>query len=83
LCELACATFVLDDTSQLAGGRWLVEAEDLDGLARTRFLHALTEVVVESAHAAPRIAGDDRVADLDRAAVNQHGRDGAATDVET
>src|SRR5581483_1530527 len=62
VCEIACAALVVDDTAQLAGGRRLVEAEDLDRLARARFLHALAAIVVQRAHAAPRVTGDDRVA---------------------
>ncbi len=80
--EVAGAALVLDDPAELACGRRAVEAEDLDGLARRCFLDALAAIVVERAHAAPRIAGDDRVADLERAAVDQHRRDGAAADVE-
>ena len=80
--ELAGAPLVLDDAAELAGGRRTVEAEDLDGLARARLLDALAAVVVERAHAAPGIAGDDRVADLERAAVDEHRRDRAAADVE-
>src|SRR5204862_878580 len=82
VCEVAGAALVLDDARELAGGRRLVEAEDLDGVARPRLLQALAAVVVERAHTAPRVAGDDRVADLERAALDQQRRDRAAADVE-
>ena len=39
-------------------------------------------VVVERAHLAPSVAGDDRVADPESAAADEHGRDRAAPDVE-
>ena len=42
----------------------------------------LAAVVVEGAHLAPRVAGDDRVADVQRAALHEHRRDRAAADVE-
>ena len=77
----ACA-LVLDHAGELAGGRRLVEAEDLDRIARPRLLQLLAAVVVERAHLAPGVAGDDRVADAQRAAVDEHRRDRAAADVE-
>ena len=80
--EVAGAALVLDDAGELAGGRRTVEAEDLDGLAGARLVDALAAVVEQRAHTAPRVAGDDRVADLERAAVDEHRRDGAAADVE-
>ena len=80
--EVARAALVLDDATELAGGRRLVEAEDLDGLARAGLLDALAAIVEERTHAAPRVARDDRVADLERAAMDEHRRDGAAADVE-
>ena len=80
--ELARAALLLDDAPHLACGRGLVEAEDLDRLARVRLLDAFPAVVVERAHAAPCVAGDDRVADSQGAAVDEHRRDRAAADVE-
>ena len=65
---------VLDHAGELAGGRRTVEAEDLDGLARTGLLDPLAAVVVEGAHLAGRVAGDDRVADAERAALDEHRR---------
>ena len=47
-----------------------------------RLLHLLAAEVEERPHLAPGIAGDDRVADLERAAGDEHGRDRAAADVE-
>ena len=73
---------VLDDPRELAGGRRAVEAEDLDGLAGAGLTHLLAAVVVEGAHLARCVACDDRVADAERAALDEHGRNGAATDVE-
>ena len=79
---LARVALVLDDATELAGGRRLVEAEDLDRLARPRLLELLAAEVVERADPAPGVAGDDRVADLERAALDEHRRDRAAADVE-
>ena len=61
--EILGLALVLDDACELAGGRRPVEAEDLDGLAGTRLLDLLAHVVVERAHLAGCVAGDDRVAD--------------------
>ena len=80
--EILGLALVLDDARELACGRRPVEAEDLDGLAGARLLDLLALVVVERAHLAGRVAGDDRVADAQRAAVDEHRRDRAAADVE-
>ena len=79
---LAGDAVVLDDAAQLAGRRRLVEAEDLDRDARPGVLDALAVVVVQRLHLAPGVAGDDGVADAQRAALHQHRRDRAAADVE-
>src|SRR4051794_11398242 len=71
-----------DDSHGLAGLRDAVEAQDLDRLPRRRFLDALAAVVVHPADAAPVGAGDQRVADLQRAAHDQHRHDRAAARVE-
>ncbi len=52
------------------------------GVARLRLLDLLAAEVVERAHLAPGVAGDDRVADAERAALDEHRRDRAAADVE-
>ena len=52
-----------DDVGALAGGGWLLEAENLHRIARAGFLDANTAVVVQSSDLAPGIAGDHRVAD--------------------
>ena len=80
--DVARLALVLDDARQLAGARRVVEAEDLDGIARRRLLDLVAAEVVEGAHAAPGVAGDDRVADAERAALDEHRRDRAAADVE-
>ena len=80
--EIAGASFVLDDARQFPGRRRLVEAEDLHRLARLRLPELLAAVVVERAHLAPGVAGEDRVADSERAAVDEHRRDGPAAHVQ-
>ena len=79
---LAGDAVVLDDAAELAGRRRLVEAEDLDRHTRPGVLDALAVVVVERLHLAPGVAGDDGVADAQRAALHEHRRHRAAADVE-
>jgi hypothetical protein len=80
--KVACTTLVLDDAAELARRRRLVESQNLDRIAGPRLLHLLAAEVVERAHLAPRVAGDDRVADTERAAVDEHRRNRPAADVE-
>ncbi len=81
-CELACAALVLDHAHDLAGLGNAVEAEHLDRLAGSRALDFVADEVVHRAHAPEVRAGDERVADAQRAALDQHGDDRAATGVE-
>ena len=80
--KLACAPLVLDDAAQLTSRRRLVEAEDLDGVARLRLLDLVAAEVVERPNLAPRVAGDDGVADAERATMDEHRRDRPPADVE-
>ena len=80
--DAAGDTLALDDAPVLAGRRRLVEAEHLDRIARAGLLDLLAAIVVERPHLAPRVAGDDGVADAERAAVDEHRRDRPAADVE-
>ena len=52
------------------------------GVAGRRLAELLAAEVVQRAHAGPGVAGDDRVADLQRAALDEHRRDRAAAQVE-
>ena len=81
--KLTGAPLVLDHASQLAGRRRLVEAEDLDRVSRPGVLHLVAAEVVEGAHLAPSVSGDDRVADAERAAVDEHRCYRTAADVES
>ena len=80
--ELASLTVVRDDPCELARRGRLVEAEDLDRIARRRLLLALALVVEERLDATVGVAGDDGVADLQRPALHEHRRDRPAADVE-
>src|SRR5207253_4477440 len=80
--ELAAAPLGLDHPSELTGGRRLVEAEDLDRIARLCIADLLAAVVVERADLSPGIAGDDGVADAQCSAMDQHCGDRTAPDVE-
>ena len=80
--EILRLALVLDDARQLTRGRRPVEAEDLDRVARPGLLHLLATVVVERAHLAGGVPCDDRVADAERPALDEHGGDGPASHVE-
>ena len=80
--DLAGAGFVLDDGDLVAGFGRAVEAQHFDRNRRTGFGDVLALVVDERADAAPCRAGDDDVADLQRAALDQHGADRAAAAFE-
>ena len=70
------------DGEAVAGLRRALQAEDLDRRRRAGFLELLAAIVDEGAHAAPLVAGDDDVADHQRAGLDQHGGDRAAALVE-
>src|SRR5579862_3778486 len=80
--DLPCLAVVPDHARELSRRRRLVEAEDLDRVARQRALAPFALVVEERLHAAVRVTGDDRVANLERAALHEHRGDRAAADVE-
>ena len=80
--ELAGAAVVLDRLHELAGVADAVEAEHLDRHPRPGGLDPLAGEVVHRPHPAPLRAGDQRVADLERAALDQDGDDRAAAGVE-
>ena len=80
--EMLGLALVLDDAAQLAGRGRPVEAEDLHRLAGPGLLDLVPAVVVERAHLAGGVAGDDRIADVQGPALDEHRRDGAAPDVE-
>ena len=69
--DLAGAGFGFDDREAVAGLRRVLEAEHLDRRRGAGFLDLLAAVVDEGAHAAPRGAGDDDVADAQRAAAGR------------
>ena len=70
------------DPELVARERDVVEAEHLDRRRRTGFLDLLAVVVEHGADLAPAAAGDDRVADAQRAPLDEHGGDRAAALVE-
>ena len=80
--ELAGLAVVLDDLDPLAGLADAVEAEDLDRVARAGLLEAGAGVVLHRPDLAPLRPGDDRVADVQGAALDEHGGDRAAAGVE-
>ena len=69
--ELAGAAVVLDRLDELAGLADAVEAEHLDRHPGPGALDAVAGEVVHRPHPAPLRAGDQRVADLERAALDQ------------
>ena len=80
--ELAGAAVVLDHLHELAGVADAVEAEHLDRHPRAGLLDPLAGEVVHRPHPAPLRTGDERVADPQRAALDQDGDDRAAAGVE-
>ena len=80
--DFAGARFVLDDGETVAGIRRAGEAEHFDRSRGTGSADGLTCVGDERADAAPFGAGDDKVADLQGAALDQHGGDRATAAVE-
>ena len=80
--ELAGTAVVLDHLDALAGLADAVEAEHLDRDRRAGLLEPGAGVVLHRPHLAPLRAGDDRVADVQRAALDQHGGHRAAAGVE-
>ena len=71
-----------DDPEDVAGHRHVRQAEDDHGARRTRLRDPLAHVVLERADASERLADDDDVADLERAGLDESGRDRAAALVE-
>jgi hypothetical protein len=63
-----------DDHELVARLRQRLQAEDLDGRGRSRFLEPLAVVVVEGADLARHRARDDGVADPQRAVLDEDGR---------
>ena len=80
--EGARGALVLDHATELAGHREVVEADDLDRSRGPAALERLAAEVAHGAHLAAGLAGDDRVADVDRAAVDEHGGDDAAAGID-
>ncbi len=80
--ELARAALVLDHAHVLAGLGDAVEAEHLDGLAGQRALELVADEVVHRAHAPEVRARDERIADPQRAALDQDRHDRSAAGVE-
>ena len=80
--DLARAGFVLDHREAVAGLGRAVEAEHFDRHRGTGLLHRLALIRDQRADAAHLGAGDDDVADPERAALDQHGRDRTTAAVE-
>ncbi|CAD5987479.1 protein of unknown function [Streptomyces sp. KY75] len=80
--DLTGRTVLVDDQEVVAGARDVGETEDQDGGRGTRFLHVLTIVVEHGADSAVGVAHDHRVADAQRSALDQDGRDGTTAAVE-
>ena len=80
--DLTGRAVLVDDQEVVAGARDVGETEDQDGGRRTRLLDVVALVVEHRADSAVGVADDHRVADPQRAALDQDGRDGAAAAVE-
>ena len=73
---------LLEHGEDVAGFRHVIEAEDLDRYGRAGLLDVLAAVVDHGADLAVRRAADDRVADAQRAVLDEDRRDRAAALVE-
>ena len=82
LAQLARPRLVLDHREIVAGQRGVLQTQNLDRARGTRPLALLAVIVDQGAHAAPGGAGDEDVADPDRAALDEQGRDHAAAAIE-
>ena len=80
--DFARAAFAIDHGKAVAGIRRAVEAQHLDRNGRSGRRHGCAGIVDQRAHAARFGAGNDQIADLERAALHQHGRDRAAAAIE-
>ena len=80
--EVAGITVVLEDTELVARARDGLKAENLDRVGGPRLGDGVALRVEHRANASVGHAGDERVADVKRAAGNEDGRDGAAALVE-
>ena len=80
--DLAGPRLVLDDVELVAGFRRRTEAQHLDRNRRAGRLDLLALVVDERAHPAPGRAGDEDIAEMQGAALHEHGRHRAAAPVE-
>src|SRR5215468_10125989 len=80
--DLAGAGFVLDHGEAVAGLRRTVEAEHFHRNRGACLLDSFALVRNQRAHAPHLGAGHDDVADTQRAALHQHGRDRAASAVQ-
>ena len=80
--DVARLAFVLGDDEIVARHRRAVETQHLDRHGRAGFVRCSAAIVDQRAHPAPFAAGDEDVADLERAALDQHGGDRAAAALE-
>ncbi len=80
--QRASFLLVLDDAQDVAGLGHVRQAEDDHGAGRSGLVDALAEVVLERADAPEGLADDDDVPDVERAGLDQRGRDRPAALVE-
>src|SRR3954449_10215577 len=73
---------LVDDEEGVAGTRHRGEADDLHGAGRQRLLEPVAVLVEQRPDAAVGVAGHERVADAQRAALDQHGGHGATALVQ-
>ncbi len=73
--DLARPAVVFDDGKRVARFRRGIEAENLHRHRRSRLRHGLAAIVDERTHAPPGGAGDDDIADVQGAALHEHGAD--------
>ena len=80
--DLAGRAVIRGNQERVTGARDGRETQDRDGSRRTGLRDVVTGVVEHRTHAAVGRADHEGVAHVERAALDQHGRDGAATLVQ-
>src|SRR5262249_46380006 len=80
--DLSRACFVLDYGEVIACLRRRVEAEHFDGNRGTSFFHVVADIVDQRAHPSPGLACDDKVAEPERAALDESGANRPASTLE-
>ena len=81
--DLPHLPFILQHLERVPGLGDAFEPQDLHGDRGARILHAVSQIVEHGAHLAVNGAGDERVADPERAALHEDSRDRPTRAIES